>query len=161
MENGIPITDTLDIANKFNIFFLHIKIENTYIESVKEFDCLGLTINENLNWKAHMNKIANKISKRMGNLNRLKQVLPILAKLHIYLFATFLGDASPPRYVDLFLALLPLPSNGAVDGVFGVVAFLPMLPANKTKKSHVRQHQPDENNLLFIYLLFYYLSFNL
>ncbi len=40
---------------------LYIKIENTYIERVKEFYFLGLFINENLNWKAHINKIANKI----------------------------------------------------------------------------------------------------
>ncbi len=63
---------------------LNIKIENTYIERVKEFDFLGLIINENLNWKAHINKIANNISKSMGILNRLKHFLPISAKLHIY-----------------------------------------------------------------------------
>ncbi len=45
---------------------LHFKIENTYIERVKEFNFLGLIINGNLNWKAHINKIANKISKTMG-----------------------------------------------------------------------------------------------
>ncbi len=33
--------------------YLNIKIENTYIERVKEFDFLGLIINENLNWKAY------------------------------------------------------------------------------------------------------------
>ncbi len=48
--------------------YLNIKIENTYIERVKEFDFQGLIINENLNWKAHINKIANKISKRIGIL---------------------------------------------------------------------------------------------
>ncbi len=63
---------------------LNIKIENTYIERVKEFDFLDLIINENLNWKAHINKVANKISKRIGILNRLKHFLTISAKLHIY-----------------------------------------------------------------------------
>ncbi len=63
---------------------LHIKIENTYIERVKEFDFLGLIINENLNWKAYINKVANKISKSMGILNRLKHFLPITAELHLY-----------------------------------------------------------------------------
>ncbi len=62
---------------------LNIKIENTYIERAKEFDFLGLIINENLNLKAHINKIANKISKSIGILNRLKHFLPISAKLHI------------------------------------------------------------------------------
>ncbi len=40
---------------------LHIKTENIYIERVKEFDFLSLIMNENVNWKAHINKIANKI----------------------------------------------------------------------------------------------------
>ncbi len=43
-----------------------------------------IIINENLNWKAHINKIANKISKSMGILNRLEHFLPNSAKLHIY-----------------------------------------------------------------------------
>ncbi len=63
---------------------LNNKIENTHIERVKKLNFLGLIINENLNWKAHYNKIANKISKCMGILNRLKHFLPISAKLHIY-----------------------------------------------------------------------------
>ncbi len=58
---------------------LHIKIENTYIERVKELDFLGLIINENLNWKAHINKIANKISKKYGNLKQTKTLLAYLS----------------------------------------------------------------------------------
>ncbi len=73
--------------SKYMIFYnpkkkvdkLHIKTENTYIERVEEFDFLGVIINENLNWKANINKIANKISKSMGILNRLKHFLPFSA----------------------------------------------------------------------------------
>ncbi len=59
-------------------------IENTNVDGVYEFNFLGLTINENLNWKSHIDKIANKISKSMGILNKLKHCLPLNAKVLIY-----------------------------------------------------------------------------
>ncbi len=45
---------------------------------------MDLTLNEHLNWKSYINKIANKLSRSMGILNKLKHVLPLSAKLHIY-----------------------------------------------------------------------------
>ena len=53
-----------------------IKINNTLIERAREFCFLGLTINEHLTWKTHINKISNKVSKYTGILNKLKQFLP-------------------------------------------------------------------------------------
>ena len=47
-------------------------MNDTGIEKVSDFDFLGLTINENMNWKSHIDKIANKISRSIGILNRLK-----------------------------------------------------------------------------------------
>ncbi len=67
-----------------NVAQLRLKIDNTLIDRVYEFNFLGLTINENLNWKSHINKIANKISKIMGILNKLKYFLPLNAKFLIY-----------------------------------------------------------------------------
>ncbi len=55
-----------------NVNPLELTIDNTNIDRVYEFSFLGLTINENLNWKNHINKIANKVSKSMGILNKLK-----------------------------------------------------------------------------------------
>ncbi len=63
---------------------LQLKIDNLIIDRIKEFIILGLTLNEHLNWKSHVDKIANKISRSMGILNKLKYVLPLSAKLHIY-----------------------------------------------------------------------------
>ena len=54
-----------------------LKINNIEIERVKNFNFLGLTINENLSWKPHVDKIANKISKTGGIINRLKHFLPL------------------------------------------------------------------------------------
>ncbi len=63
---------------------MQLNIENTNVCRVYEFNFLGLTINENLNWKSHIDKIANKISKSMGILNKLKHFLPLNAKMLIY-----------------------------------------------------------------------------
>ncbi len=52
------------------------KIENTIVERVYEFNFIGLIMNENLNWKCHVNKIAKKHSKSMGILNKLKHFRP-------------------------------------------------------------------------------------
>ncbi len=41
-------------------------------------------MNENLNWKCHVNNIANKISKSIGILNKLKHFVPLNAKVLIY-----------------------------------------------------------------------------
>jgi len=52
-------------------------INDIEIERVKNFNFLGLTINENLSWKPHIDKISNKISKSGGVIHRLKHFLPI------------------------------------------------------------------------------------
>ena len=59
-------------------------INGTEIEQVKDFNFLGLTINEKLSWKPHVGKIANKISKYSGVLCRLKHFLPVHILRMIY-----------------------------------------------------------------------------
>ena len=54
----------------------NLKIGNDKIKRVKDFDFLGLTINENMSWKPHTDRIANKLSKYVGIINRLKRYLP-------------------------------------------------------------------------------------
>ena len=46
----------------------------TEIERVQEFNYLGIQLNEHLTWKKQ--KIANKISRSIGILNKLKRCLP-------------------------------------------------------------------------------------
>ncbi len=53
---------------------LHLIIDGTIIERVSDFNFLGLTLDENLNWKGHLNKISNNISKCIGILNKIKRV---------------------------------------------------------------------------------------
>ena len=53
-----------------------LKINGIDIERVKEFNFLGVTIDENMSWKAHTQKVANKIAQVIGTLKRLKHFLP-------------------------------------------------------------------------------------
>ena len=65
---------------------LSLKIENTNIEMVTNFNFLGLTISDNLEWKNHVQKIANKCSKTTGILNKLKHILPAsISLIYIYI----------------------------------------------------------------------------
>ena len=71
---------------KFMIFHHHqrninniiptLKINSETIENVCEFNFLGLTIDEHLNWKPHIQKISNKIARTLGIMCRLKNFLP-------------------------------------------------------------------------------------
>lgn len=60
------------------------KIDDVNIEKVDEFIFLGLTLDSNLNWKKHTEKVSNKCSKIIGILNRLKYVLPVQIKVLLY-----------------------------------------------------------------------------
>ncbi len=63
---------------------LHSMIDGTFIERVAEFNFIGLTLDENLSWINHINKISNMKSKSMGILNKLKLFKPIKTKILIY-----------------------------------------------------------------------------
>ena len=54
-------------------------INNTLIEQVTEFNFLGLTMSEYMNWNSDVQNIENKISRTLGVMNRLKRYLPISA----------------------------------------------------------------------------------
>ena len=69
---------------------LSLKIENTNIERVTDFNCLGLTISDNLEWKNHVQKIANKCSRTIGILNKLKHILPANISLIVILYISLL-----------------------------------------------------------------------
>ena len=62
----------------------HLTINDTIIERMTEFNFLGLTINEFMNWNSHASKISNKISRTLGVMNRLKRYLPLSAMKLMY-----------------------------------------------------------------------------
>ncbi len=62
---------------------IQLVMNDVNIEQVTHFDFLGLTLNENLNWKNHIDKISNKISRSIGILNKHKHFIPLQSRLHI------------------------------------------------------------------------------
>ena len=59
-------------------------IDGIAIEKVYDFNLLGLTLNENINWKNHIEKIAIKSFKIIRILNKLKYILPTQIKVVLY-----------------------------------------------------------------------------
>ena len=70
-----------------------IVIDNKIIDRVSSFDFLGITLQENLSWKEHTNKIAMKISRTIGIMGRLKRILPskILKLIYNSLILSYLN----------------------------------------------------------------------
>ena len=59
-------------------------IDGSELECVEELNFLGITIDKYLNWKSHINKLANKLSKSLDIMNKLKNMLPKNTMLAIY-----------------------------------------------------------------------------
>ena len=55
---------------------LQFKLYGSLIEQVKEFNFLGLIFDSNLNWKAHLTGVANKVSRIIGLLHKLMYFFP-------------------------------------------------------------------------------------
>ena len=70
-----------------------LKIDNVNIEFVSEFKFLGIIIDNNLTWKSHINMISKKLTKIIGIIHRLKNILEKNILIHIYnsLFLTHLN----------------------------------------------------------------------
>ena len=45
---------------------------------------LGITIDEHLDWKVHIDNLSNKISRNVGTLNKLKHFLPVYVMKTLY-----------------------------------------------------------------------------
>ena len=69
---------------KTEIQNLTLKIDDVNIEMVEEFNFLVLTMDTNLKWKKHTDKISNKCLKVTGVLNRLKHIFPQEIKSLLY-----------------------------------------------------------------------------
>ena len=63
---------------------LSIYIDGNELSRVQNFDFLGITINETLSWKPHIEKISVKISKVVGVLSKCKRYLHSSVLLKIY-----------------------------------------------------------------------------
>ncbi len=63
---------------------MELTFDDIIIEKVSNFNFLGQTINEHLNWKSHMDNISNNISRNIGIINKLKYFLCLKTKVLIY-----------------------------------------------------------------------------
>ena len=63
---------------------LLLKIDETVIERVHNFNLLEVTLQENLSWDVHIKYISIKCSKFIGILNKLKRFLPLNIKVTLY-----------------------------------------------------------------------------
>ena len=69
---------------KIDSLIPNLKINSKPIKRVTEFNFLGLTIDEQLSWSPHIQKISTKISRTLGIMNHLKRFLPENILLLIY-----------------------------------------------------------------------------
>ena len=63
---------------------LQFKLYGSLIEQVNEFKFLGLIFDCNLDWKAHLTAVANKVSRIIGILHKLKYFFPSYILVMIY-----------------------------------------------------------------------------
>ena len=67
-----------------NVFIPKIKMDDIELGPVSNFNYLGITINENVKWKNHLNKIACNISKKVGIILKLSHLISCDILLSIY-----------------------------------------------------------------------------
>ena len=71
---------------------VNLQINSTEVQRVSDFNFLGVTINEHIDWSPHINKLSNKISRTLGVMNKLKRCLPhaIMKLMYNSLIQTYL-----------------------------------------------------------------------
>ena len=81
------------ISNQKNA--LDIKIRESILTEVSTVKLLGVTLNENVTFKNHVNKVSSKQSKSAGVMRRLYCQLPVnlMVKLYYYLVYSYLTYA--------------------------------------------------------------------
>ena len=67
-----------------NVKYPSLKIDNTQVEFVQNFNFLGINLNQHLKWDPHIDLVIKKISKTIGVMKRLKNFLPSRVLLNIY-----------------------------------------------------------------------------
>ena len=62
----------------------NLEINSEKVESVSEFNFLGIVLDEFLTWKPHVKKVSAKISRSLGIIKRVRNFLPIQALKSLY-----------------------------------------------------------------------------
>ena len=69
---------------KKTVIYPDLKINNIIIDSVDQFNFLGLIISSDLKWRKHIEHISLKISKMIGIMYRIKSILQANILLTMY-----------------------------------------------------------------------------
>ena len=93
LVNKLHIIDFNPDKNVIPDSNLCLKINNVVIKQVNEARFLGVTLDENLNWKSHIHKLAKKLSCSAGILNLIKDSIPedLYKSLYSTLFESHLS----------------------------------------------------------------------
>ena len=59
-------------------------IDHENLESDDSIKYLGVVIHKNLTWNEHVESLIAKVNKRIGLLNRIKHLLPLVARIALY-----------------------------------------------------------------------------
>ena len=72
---------------------VELKINDTKLDQVKQFNFLGLIIDETLSWQPYIKTLSLKLSRSLGIMNRLKSFLPksILRSIYFAIFHSYLN----------------------------------------------------------------------
>ena len=74
---NVEKTKYMVFHNKFkNIDYPELRLNDRIIDRVENFNFLGIILNQNLNWNHHLDKISIKISRSIGAMYRLKNIVP-------------------------------------------------------------------------------------
>ena len=63
---------------------INVNVQGTDIDSMNSIKLLGVTIDNKLNFSVHINITCKKANQRIGVLMRLKNLVPTVAKLHLF-----------------------------------------------------------------------------
>ena len=104
--NSWLLSNKVTLNAAFMIFFkvpkvvpkLNLTLAGNLIEQLNEFKALGITLDQNITWKPHITKMAIKIARVIGVLNKLKHIFPQHILLTIY------NSLIQPHLIYLFSA---------------------------------------------------------
>ena len=86
-------THSMLFTNKITDRKINLRVKNTTLEQKSECRFLGVIVDENINWKSHINHVSNKITRIIALLRLLKYTFPIhiLKTLYMSLIQPYLN----------------------------------------------------------------------
>ena len=80
-------------TSKRNVIYPNLKVNNSNIERVTQFNFLGVILHSHMTWNKHINHFSMKIARSIGILYRLRNVYPesvLITKNFGYVFRGFM-----------------------------------------------------------------------